>query len=310
MTSRSDPSPAPGFTMRTIFPVCMAARVSSGWVARSSSPAGHIPVDRRLVQSRSKKFTSAPTLRVSRGTRAALVDLWLHVIISCSRDPAPPGPPPQPSPGGSMMPRLTPSRSVFPALAALLLVSACSGPPTGDFEHPDLLDAEDSARAEALGAPAAGALAQGLMSRLAEAMEQEGVAGAVSFCSDEAIPLTRTISRDHDPSLEIKRTTMRWRNPDNAPDEWEERMLRYLEAMEGIEPGSAPETVTAQGPDGSLRFYRTLRTAPMCLHCHGTDLDPEVRQVMEARYPEDRATGYGEGDFRGLIRVQIPGDAR
>jgi hypothetical protein len=87
-------------------------------------------------------------------------------------------------------------------------------------------------------------------------------------------------------------------------------MLRYLEAMEGIEPGSAPETITAEGPDGSLRFYRTLRTAPMCLQCHGTDVAPEVRELLEARYPEDRATGYEAGEFRGLIRVQAPGDAR
>jgi hypothetical protein len=208
-----------------------------------------------------------------------------------------------------MTPRLSSAVSL-PGLVALLLVSACSGPPTGEFEHPDLLDAEASARAEALGAPAAGALAQGLMTRLSEAIDEGGVTGAVSFCSEEAIPLTHAIADELDPRLEIKRTTMRWRNPDNAPDEWEERMLRYLEAMEGIEPGSAPETITAEGPDGSLRFYRTLRTAPMCLQCHGTELDPEVRELLEARYPQDRATGYEAGEFRGLIRVQAPGDAR
>jgi hypothetical protein len=208
-----------------------------------------------------------------------------------------------------MTPRPSSALSL-PGLVALLLASACSGPPAGEFEHPDLLDAEASARAEALGAPAAGALAQGLMTRLGEAIDEGGVTGAVSFCSEEAIPLTLAISEEHDPRLEIKRTTMRWRNPDNAPDEWEERMLRYLEAMEGIEPGSAPETITAEGPDGSLRFYRTLRTAPMCLPCHGTDVAPEVRELLEARYPEDRATGYEAGEFRGLIRVQAPGDAR
>lgn len=196
-------------------------------------------------------------------------------------------------------------------LAALALVAACSGPPTGEFEHPDLLDAEASARAEALGAPAAGALAQGLVGRLGEAIEADGVAGAVDFCADEALVLTRSIAEEHDPRLDLKRTTLRWRNPENAPDAWEGRMLRYLEAMEGIEPGSAPETVTAQGPDGTLRFYRTLRTAPMCLQCHGTAdvIAPDVREILEARYPEDRATGYEAGEFRGLIRVQIPADA-
>lgn len=210
--------------------------------------------------------------------------------------------------------RMRRTRSTRPhrlaGLATVALVTACSGPPTGEFEHPDFVDAEASARAEALGAPAAGALAQGLVGRLGEAIDAGGVAGAVDFCADEAMVLTGRIAEDHDPRLDLKRTTLRWRNPDNAPDAWEERMLRYLEAMEGIEPGSAPETLTAEGPDGSLRFYRTLRTAPMCLQCHGTEetIAPEVRSMIEARYPEDRATGYEAGDFRGLIRVQIPAD--
>jgi len=196
-------------------------------------------------------------------------------------------------------------------LAAVALVAACSGPPTGEFEHPDFVDAEASARAEALGAPAAAALAQGLVERLGQAIDDDGVAGAVDFCADEAMALTRSIAEEQDSRLDLKRTTLRWRNPENAPDAWEERILRYLEAMEGIEPGSAPETLTAEGPDGTLRFYRTLRTAPMCLQCHGTEdaIAPDVRSIIEARYPEDRATGYEAGDFRGLIRVQIPADA-
>lgn len=181
----------------------------------------------------------------------------------------------------------------------------------GDPVPPDPLNPPLAVVASSLGAPAAGALAQGLTARLAEAIEDRGVAGAVEFCSVEAIPLTETLSEERASGFDLKRTSLRVRNPDNAPDEWEERMLRYIEALEAEEPGSAPETMTAAGPDGSLRFYRTLRTAPMCLQCHGAGdaLAPEVRQILDARYPDDRATGYEAGDFRGLIRVQIPASA-
>ncbi|TVP53951.1 MAG: DUF3365 domain-containing protein [Gemmatimonadales bacterium] len=201
-------------------------------------------------------------------------------------------------------------------LALLLAASACSdaaepeaeaGPPV----RPDTLPTEIQAEVESRGSAAADALAQGLVGRLAEAIDEQGTVGAVDFCSAEAMELTRDIAEDHDASLELKRTTTRWRNPDNAPDEAEARVLEYLEALEAREPGSAPAALTAAGPDGSPRFYRALRTAPMCLQCHGAeaDLDPEVRRILEARYPEDRAVGYSEGEFRGVIRVSFPADS-
>jgi hypothetical protein len=206
------------------------------------------------------------------------------------------------------------SRPTFRLLAlALLALAACSPSPETGAEPdpqapPDPVPAEVRADVEARGAAAAGALAQGLVGRLAAAIDDRGVAGAVDFCATEALTLTGEIIRAHDPELQIKRTTTRWRNPENSPDPEEARVLRHLGSLETAEPGSAPETLTAMGPDGSYRFYRTLRTAPMCLRCHGSvaEMDPEVLEILRERYPEDRAIGYMEGEFRGVIRVQIP----
>jgi hypothetical protein len=202
------------------------------------------------------------------------------------------------------------------ALLALAL-AACSASPETEVEPdprtpPDPVPAEARADVEARGGAAAGALAQGLVGRLTAAIDDRGVAGAVDFCATEAMDLTREIIVAHDPALEIKRASTRWRNPENAPDPEEARVLAYLESLEQAEPGSAPETFTAMGPVGTYRFYRTLRTAPMCLRCHGSveEMDPQVREILRERYPDDRATGYSEGDFRGVIRVQMPGSDR
>jgi hypothetical protein len=208
------------------------------------------------------------------------------------------------------------------ALVLLLPILACRDTPDRQVESepgaaaesappPDPVPDASRADVEARGGAAAGALAQGLVSRLTAAMAEGGVAGAVDFCSIEALALTSEIAGEHDASLEVKRTSARWRNPENAPDPHEERVLAYLESLEETERGTAPETLTAMGPDGSYRFYRTLRTAPMCLSCHGDEenLDVEVRRLLEERYPDDRATGYTEGEFRGVIRVQMPASA-
>ena len=42
---------------------------------------------------------------------------------------------------------------------------------------------------------------------------------------------------------------------------------------------------------------------PLCTTCHGTSVDPALLAHIRERYPEDRATGYSVGDFRGLFWV-------
>lgn len=202
---------------------------------------------------------------------------------------------------GPLSPRLLPS--LFP-----LLMAACTEAPEAPPLPPDPLPIEEAERARALGAPAASALAKGLVSRLGQAIEEEGLEGATAFCIEAAIPLTQEIQVAREDGLMLKRATLRWRNPANAPDEWEERVLRYLEAMEDFDPEGIPGELTASGPGGTLRYYRTLRIAPMCLSCHGNegDMDSGVLGLLREHYPDDRATGYGPGELRGVIRVEVP----
>jgi hypothetical protein len=48
---------------------------------------------------------------------------------------------------------------------------------------------------------------------------------------------------------------------------------------------------------------KAIPTGEVCLKCHGTQIAPEVSQVLASLYPEDRATGYKEGDIRGAFVV-------
>ncbi|TVP79775.1 MAG: DUF3365 domain-containing protein [Gemmatimonadales bacterium] len=173
---------------------------------------------------------------------------------------------------------------------------------------PEPLDPELHRQVMERADPVARAVAQGLMARVSATMDEDGPAGALHFCADEALRLTAEIAGTEDPELDVKRTTSQTRNPANAPDEYETRILAWMEALEAAEPGSAPDVVTAAGPDGSLRLHRAVRMAPACMQCHGSEAEihPEVRPVLEERYPGDLATGYSPGDFRGLIRVEVP----
>lgn len=204
-------------------------------------------------------------------------------------------------------------RRIASALASALVVGlsgmGCeSSGEEGVGSHPDALPEREAAVAVEIGSPAADALAGGVFEGLNRARDELGLVGALEFCSAEAQGLTEEIQEAHDARLDLKRTTLRWRNPANAPDPWEERILDYLARLERNAPDSIPGELTARGPEGTLRYYRVLRTAPMCLNCHGAipAMAPDVRESIRELYPDDRATGYQEGEVRGVVRVEIP----
>lgn len=176
----------------------------------------------------------------------------------------------------------------------------------------ETLSEEEVAYARTVGQQAAAALATGLVSELTQALDDRGPEGAVEVCATEALRLTDQIARDAGSGVELKRVSSRNRNPKNAPDELEAVALEYFRqrAEEG-EP-LPTEWVQSDG-EGAARYYKTLFVADFCVQCHGApeQMAAAVRDILAARYPDDAAVEYAEGDFRGLIRVSVPvGDGR
>jgi hypothetical protein len=57
---------------------------------------------------------------------------------------------------------------------------------------------------------------------------------------------------------------------------------------------------------GLQGYVEPIRVKSMCLTCHGATLAPEVASRIAELYPEDQATGFGEGDLRGVFWVSWP----
>lgn len=199
--------------------------------------------------------------------------------------------------------RTTSQRSAGTRVLAAALASVSLSACAGDAGTP--MDSHAEEVVMRIGAEATDELVTALLSRLTEAMRQGGPAAAIDVCSLEALELTRSVAEAR--TVAIKRTSSRARNPANAPDEAEAEALRRIQVAltrSGEDPGPWAERL----PDGEHRYYRPLWIAAPCLACHGSreDMDPAVREALDARYPDDRARGYREGDFRGLVRVTVP----
>lgn len=158
----------------------------------------------------------------------------------------------------------------------------------------------------AAGDSAAVALTRSLMSRVQRELEAGGPTHAIEFCSENALPITAAVQDSIDRGLAVKRTSTRIRNPANAPDSLERQALAFFEAER--EAGRALPTYHIQETEDGWRYYKPIVVADFCTRCHGPreSLEPGVRQVLAERYPDDQATGYVPGDFRGVIRVSIP----
>lgn len=196
---------------------------------------------------------------------------------------------------------MRPARRSLRALPALVLVlAACGEPPP-----PPWPQEVHHARAKEIGAAAAGQLSSTLLGHLTAAVDSGGPAGAIDFCSTEALALTARAVASLE-GVEIKRTTTRVRIPANAPDSLEALALAWFESQRASTGTLPTEWVQAEG-DVAMRYYRPLVANELCVVCHGVveGLAPEVAGALAQRYPRDQATGYAPGDFRGLIRVRI-----
>jgi hypothetical protein len=190
-------------------------------------------------------------------------------------------------------------------LPGILLVTA-AGCQRGDDE----IDEATRLRVIEQGEAVATRLMQTLSERLLAAMSEGGPEHAIAFCAQEAEPLTASVVGDMGAGWDVRRTTLCTRNPANEPDRLEVEALEFFHAAEAAGQ-DLPQDLVQRTPAGDYRYYRPLLTATLCVQCHGPveGLDSAVVRVLADRYPDDQATGYEQGDLRGLIRVTVPAAA-
>ncbi|HEY5720155.1 MAG TPA: DUF3365 domain-containing protein [Gammaproteobacteria bacterium] len=144
-----------------------------------------------------------------------------------------------------------------------------------------------------------------LKGELVAAIEQGGPPNAIGACNEKAPALAAAISARK--GWRVARTSLKPRNPGNAPDAWESAVLRNFEARKaaGEDPaGIEFSALVDQAGGQAYRYMKAIPTAEKpCLACHGKQLSPEVSARLDALYPADQARGYRAGDLRGAFTI-------
>jgi hypothetical protein len=147
------------------------------------------------------------------------------------------------------------------------------------------------------------ALQGSLLRRLQEAT-QDGPASALDVCHVEAGAIRERVVRDQ--GIAIGRTSHALRNPRNGAPAWAAALV--------AEAAGRPARDYQQRVfdlEGKVGVIRPIPTGMLCTNCHGVaeSLSSDVRAALAQRYPDDRATGFREGDLRGWIWAEVPKSA-
>ncbi len=172
--------------------------------------------------------------------------------------------------------------------APILLFLSLAGGMAAPAQEPALRARAEAAKAE---------LFTRLSGRLGEVMKARGPVAAIEVCRAEAPALAAAVAKEQ--GLRIGRTSWKLRSPANRPPAWAAEPLAARPAAPWFQ---AP-------PEGGLRALLPIRLQKGCLACHGAaaELAPGVAQALARHYPEDRATGFQEGELRGWFWVEVPG---
>lgn len=148
-----------------------------------------------------------------------------------------------------------------------------------------------------------------LKAELIAAMQDGGPVNAIDVCNTRATAMAGSISLEQ--GMDLSRVSMKNRNPDNAPQNWQLAVLESFEARKQSGEGAGSLTwheVTDTETGREFRFMQAIPTAGLCLQCHGATLAPAVADKLAELYPADQATGYSEGDIRGAFVVTRKSD--
>ena len=141
-----------------------------------------------------------------------------------------------------------------------------------------------------------------LSSELQNAMKNGGVENALQYCNLNALNIVDSLSQAH--NAKIRRTSNKYRNPLDQPDENESAIIDIYQKE--MDEGKELLPKVIQESDGQHHFYAPIFVNDLCLKCHGTignELTQGNADLIKQYYPNDLATGYSKGNFRGVWSI-------
>lgn len=153
--------------------------------------------------------------------------------------------------------------------------------------------------------PIAQSFGQTLKSELNDAISIEGPAGAIEVCKSVSKMMEDDYTEKHPEIIRLRRVSLKTRNPEtHTPTEKEREWL--IQQEEIVASNQQPQPGVIHGRDEVTVLFPIVIDNPLCLVCHGDiqHMPDDFKETLNRNYPNDNATGYQLGDFRGAIAIE------
>jgi len=140
-----------------------------------------------------------------------------------------------------------------------------------------------------------------LKGRLKAAVNKGGLESGIKVCNIEAQKLMDSMSVVY--SVKIKRTSMKIRNTDDAPNQFELAVLSDFHKKHN--KGEKVKPVVKEN-NGMMSFYAPIFIEDVCLNCHGVigeKMKPATNDIIKSLYAKDEAINYKKGDLRAIWSI-------
>lgn len=157
----------------------------------------------------------------------------------------------------------------------------------------------------------------GMVKAVSSKLAEGGPAKTIEYCSSFAGPyleekeksLKTDFSKKYGISdLQLYRTSLKLRNPNNEASELEKKVL--LGWKKASASGEKAKPSTFKDGNDYIVMLPILIQQEACLQCHGNEktVSRETVEILQKMYPEDAARGYHLGDVRGAFvsRITFP----
>ena len=136
---------------------------------------------------------------------------------------------------------------------------------------------------------------------LIQGLQHNNLIKALKYCNKEVKQL---ISKDNEKGFAIKRVSLRPRNKNNYPNLYEKEILEKfnkLSLKDNKKLVLEHSEIIKDKNNNKFVYVKAIRIKEVCLNCHGSNINDDLKKEIQKLYPDDKAINYKLNDIRGAF---------
>ena len=136
---------------------------------------------------------------------------------------------------------------------------------------------------------------------LIQGLQHNNLIKALKYCNKEVKQL---ISKDNEKGFAIKRVSLRPRNKNNYPNLYEKEILEKFNKLSLIDNKDLVlehSDIIKDENNNKFVYVKAIRIKEVCLNCHGSNINDDLKKEIQKLYPDDKAINYKLNDIRGAF---------